>query len=56
MSIEWMVAGGVTFVVWLIRLEGRVNTHERGCEVRQREIENRLERIEDKLDRAIESR
>lgn len=48
-------------VVWLIRLEGRVNTHERGCEERQKSLDERhdamskkLDHIDQKLDRLIE--
>lgn len=45
------------------RVDGRINTHEEGCTVRQGAIEHRLttldqrsERIEDKLDRVLEGR
>ena len=48
--------------VWLIRLEGRLNTHERGCEVRQKLLDERheaisktLDHIDQKLDRLMES-
>lgn len=32
---------GLAGLIWLIRLEGRVNTHERGCEERQRTLDER---------------
>ena len=48
-------------VVWLVRLEGRLNTHERGCEKRQLQLDERhaemgktLNHIVQKLDRLIE--
>lgn len=51
------VLGGV---VWLIRLEGRVNSHEKSCEERQKRlderhknIEHHLASIDRKLDRLI---
>lgn len=37
-------------IVWLVRLEGRINTHD----ALQRESSDRLERIEDKVDRLVE--
>jgi len=40
-------------VVWLVRLEGRVNTNEKVASRDREEVFNRLTRIEDKLDRAL---
>lgn len=40
--------------VWLIRLEGRLNTHERGCEERQKLLDERHVEIQKKLDHLIE--
>lgn len=45
-------AGGV--LVWGIRLEGRVTTNEKVAHRDREEVFNRLTRIEDKLDRALE--
>lgn len=49
--------------VWLLRLEGRINTHERGCEERQKllderhaQIQKSLEDLHTKFDRLIEGR
>ncbi len=45
------------------RIDGRINTHEKGCEVRQGYIAGEItslnanvRRMEDKLDKALESR
>lgn len=50
-------------VIWLIRLEGRVNTHEAECSQRQKRADERhgemtakLTKIDEKLDRLIEHR
>jgi hypothetical protein len=43
------ILGGV---VWAVRLEGRVNL----LQAKYEDIDNRLERIEDKLDQIISSR
>lgn len=40
--------------VWLIRLEGRLNTHERGCDERQKRLDERHTEIQKKLDHLIE--
>ena len=47
--------------VWLIRLEGRVQAHEQGCDERQKRLDERhgemskkLDHIDRKLDRLIE--
>lgn len=52
------VIGGV---VWLVRLEGRVNTHEAECAQRQQRMDERhvetnkkLDAIDAKLDRLVE--
>lgn len=52
------VIGGV---IWLIRLEGRVNTHEAECALRQKraderhgEMKEQLDGISSKLDRLVE--
>ena len=45
MAVPVILAG-----VWLIRLEGRLNTHERGCEERQKRLDERHARIEKSLD------
>lgn len=49
-------------IIWLIRLEGRVNTHEAECTQREtkhdeRHVEStkKLDRIEAKLDRVLEA-
>lgn len=48
-------------VVWLVRLEGRVNTHEAECAQRQARMDERhaetnkkLDAIDAKLDRLVE--
>ena len=62
---EWLAvaAAMLSFVVWLLRLEGRIAAHERVCEERQRQqvearaatvstlqrIESRLEHLSDRL-------
>ena len=50
-------------IIWLIRLEGRVNTHEKACEERQKRLDERhtviseqLQHIVTKLDRLVETR
>lgn len=50
-------------LVWLIRLEGRQNSHERSCEQRQKNLDERhatisktLERMDAKLDHILEER
>lgn len=50
-------------LVWLVRLEGRVNSHEASCDQRQMRLDERhtrmerqLESINAKLDRVIEAR
>lgn len=63
------VSGVVLYVVraengkTTARLDGRINTHEAGCEQRQKRIDSRLEsidhktdRIDEKLDRLVEAR
>lgn len=43
--------------VWLIRLEGRLNTHERGCAERQKLLDERhveIRRVLDDLDRKVD--
>lgn len=54
-----MAMFGMGVVVWAVRIEGRVNGHERLFEEREKlsearhaEISSRLIRIESKLDRA----
>ncbi len=49
--------------VWLLRLEGRLNTHEASCEQRQKNLDERhavitktLESIDGKLDYLMEQR
>lgn len=49
-------------IIWLIRLEGRVNTHEAECTQRENKHDERhvestkkLDRIEAKLDRVLEA-
>lgn len=64
MTIEGWVAVSSALVValgWLFRLDGRVTTHEKSCEIRQAAIERelrgiheRFDRLDDKLDRALE--
>lgn len=51
-------AGGVCLqaiggVVWLVRLEGRVNTNEQLATRDREEVFKRLDRIENKLDAAL---
>ena len=53
----------VVGIVWLIRLEGRVNTHERMCEERQKRMDERheamahlLDAMSQKLDKLLEAR
>ena len=48
---------------WLVRLEGRLNTHEQVCSERYDNLAEKhddtnakLDRFEDKLDRLVESR
>lgn len=50
-------------LVWLIRLEGRVNTHEAECSQRQQRMDERhtdigkkLDGIDSKLDRLMSER
>ena len=50
-------------LVWLIRLEGRQNSHERACEQRQKNLDERhatitatMTRMDGKLDRLLEER
>ena len=54
------VIGGI---IWLIRLEGRLNTHERSCEERQKRLDERhadigkkLDYMVTQIDRLLESR
>lgn len=59
----WMVGlalSGVGGIVWLVRLEGRQNTHERECAQRQIRLDERhaetnkkLDAIDGKLDRLV---
>jgi len=51
----------VAGLVWALRLEGRVNTHEKSCEERQKRLDERhqaigesLETLNAKMDRVIE--
>ena len=63
MELAWVVAAAVPLVstvVWLVRLEGRVNVHEAVCAERYRRLDERLEQnteklhsIDKKLDRLI---
>ena len=39
----------VSVVIWLVRLEGRVNVHEAVCSERYRRLDERLEQNADKL-------
>ena len=51
-SVNTIVVVGVPLVgavVWLIRLEGRVNTHEQKCDERQKRLDERHENIERQL-------
>ena len=64
--VETAVIVGVPVVagiVWLIRLEGRLNTHEGQCAERQKRLDERHKTIQDhltsmdgKLDRLLEGR
>ena len=56
----WIGVGTIlaSALIWFIRLEGRVNTHEKGCEERQKRLDERhahisktLDAIDAKLDR-----
>ena len=49
--------------VWLVRLEGRIDSHEQTCAERQKKLDERhmtmgkkLDHIDAKLDRLIEAR
>lgn len=64
-----LVVAGVLYVIRaeikgdVTRIDGRINTHEKGCEVRQGFIAGELasikehgQRMEDKLDRLLQDR
>lgn len=63
MEFLWMVATGVpviSAIIWLVRLEGRINTHEAVCAERYLRLDERLGQtgeklhsIDEKLDRLI---
>lgn len=55
------ITAGLGGIIWLVRLEGRVNAHEAACLERQKrlderhgEISDRLGKIDDKLDQIVE--
>lgn len=49
-AVALPVIGGI---IWLIRLEGRVNTHERGCDERQKRMDERHVEMGKKLDHIV---
>jgi len=68
-SASVVVGGAVLYVIRseqakeVARLDGRMNTHEAGCDQRQKKLDERYETqtkhlasIDDKLDRLLEAR
>ena len=65
-AAEWMkllIVPAVFGLAWLIRLEGRQQTHERECLQRQKNLDERhasitatMTRMDGKLDRLLEER
>lgn len=60
-TIVTIVGLAVAGIVWLIRLEGRHDAHEKEClqyrklvDVRHDSLEKKLDHIDEKLDRVIE--
>lgn len=48
-ALVGMIGLCVGAVVWLVRLEGRVNSHEQKCDERQKRMDERHEQMTDML-------
>lgn len=65
-TVELLIKVGMPILaalVWLLRLEGRLNTHEQVCSERYDNLaekhddtNTKIDRMEDKLDRLVEDR
>lgn len=60
-QVAAVAAPAVAVIVWLVRLEGRQNTHEKECEQRNKNADERhdavtlhLSNMDSKLDRLVD--